>query len=145
MLAFILDSSRTIVGLAGRVKGLPARLVRRIGEEKVIGARGATDPRGGTLSEDHVISVAPCSHIGMKGLRIIRDAQLRKAAHTAAMPNIEAANPENDVFGNVRGVVGDTFQVTRGQDKLQTGTDRLRLASHAPKLAFKDTIAVFVD
>src|SRR5437870_11195049 len=61
------------------------------------------------------------------------------------MPNIEAANPENDVFGNVRGVVGDTFQVTRGQDKLQTGTDRLRLASHAPKLAFKDTIAVFVD
>src|SRR5437016_1239713 len=61
---FILDSSRTIVGLAGRVKGLPARLFRRIGEEKGIGARGATDPRGGTLSEDHVISVAPCSHIG---------------------------------------------------------------------------------
>src|SRR2546429_4525341 len=24
------------------------------------------------------------------------------------LPNIEAANPENDVFGNVRGVVGDT-------------------------------------
>ena len=50
------------------------------------------------------------------------------------MPNIEAANPENDVFGNVRGVVGDTFQVTRGQDKLQTGTDRLRLASEEARL-----------
>src|SRR5256884_8571199 len=64
---FILDSSRTIVGLAGPGKGVPARHFPRDWGEKRIGGRGATDPRGGTLTEDQGISVAPSLHIGTQG------------------------------------------------------------------------------
>ena len=63
----MLNSARTIVGLPGWVKRLP---VRRFPSLRGEGDRrqGCTDPRGGTLGEDHVISLAAGSHIGMKGL-----------------------------------------------------------------------------
>jgi len=37
------------------------------------------------------------------------------------MTDIEATHPENNVFGNVGGVVGDAFEVTRCEDELQAG------------------------
>src|SRR5215472_4892741 len=42
-------------------------------------------------------------------------------------------------------MVGDTFQMTRGQNKLQTGADQPRLAGHALELTFKDAVAILVD
>src|ERR1700688_2931455 len=38
---------------------------------------------------------------------------------SASMPHVEAPNPENNVLGNVRGVVRDALKISRGQDKLK--------------------------
>ena len=39
------------------------------------------------------------------------------------MTHIQSANPENDVFGNVGGVIGDAFQMPRGQNELHARAD----------------------
>src|SRR5207245_8343086 len=57
---------------------------------------------------------------------------------------IEGPDLENDVFGNVGGVVGDAFEVTRGEDELQARADRARFAGHTQKLALKNAIAVLI-
>ena len=62
---------RTIVGLPWRVKRLPRcgfRLDLRVKGGEGTGARGATGPRGRTLREDDLVSVAAGSHIGMTRL-----------------------------------------------------------------------------
>src|SRR5690348_15346284 len=60
------------------------------------------------------------------------------------MTDIEATDPENNVFGNVGGVVGDAFEVTRGEDELQARADRAWFTGHTQKLALKDAIAVLI-
>ena len=67
---FILNSLRTIVGLLREVKRLPRCSFCHKSASKGgagTGARGATGPRGRTLREDDLVSVAAGSHIGMKG------------------------------------------------------------------------------
>ena len=37
----------------------------------------------------------------------------------AAVPNFEAADPEQHIFGDVRGVVSDALEMARSQNKLK--------------------------
>src|SRR5689334_16887049 len=60
------------------------------------------------------------------------------------MADIEATDPENDVFRNIGGVISDAFKVTRREHELQAGADRSRFAGHTQKLALKDAIAVLI-
>src|SRR5690349_11606747 len=60
------------------------------------------------------------------------------------MADIEATDPENNVFGNIGGVVGDAFEMTRSQDELQARANRTGLAGHPQKLTLKDAIAVLI-
>jgi len=46
---------------------------------------------------------------------------LGKHGETTAVTDVEAADPVDDVFGDVGGVVGDAFEMARGQDELKAG------------------------
>jgi hypothetical protein len=48
----------------------------------------------------------------------------------SSVSNIGTSYPENDVFGNICGVVGDPFQVSRNGKCIQRLRRRLRLGLH---------------
>src|SRR5215831_11262724 len=136
---------RTIVGLGWRVKRLSRSTFRSLGRGgEGTGARGTTGPRGRTLREDDLVSVAAGSHIGMKRLCILRDVRFPEAANATAMADIQPADPENDVFGNIGSVIGDALKMARGQDELHARADRARFTGHALELPLKNAIAVLI-
>jgi len=59
--------------------------------------------------------------------------------------DIESTHPENDVFGNVGGVVGDAFEMASSQDELQVGGHARDVLGHALEQIFKDTVAILID
>src|SRR3974390_2432441 len=60
------------------------------------------------------------------------------------MTHIESAHPENDVFGNIRGMVGDSFEVPGRQHKLHSGTHERHILRHVLQYVFKDPVAVLI-
>ncbi len=60
------------------------------------------------------------------------------------MPNIEAAHPEDDVFGDIRGVIRDALQMARGQHELHSGSDERNILGHAEQQVLEDAVAVLV-
>src|SRR5713226_8209475 len=70
---------------------------------------------------------------------------LGKHGETTAVTDVEAADPVDDVFGDVGGVVGDAFQMARSQDELKAGTDEGGLAGHVLKEMLENTVAVLID
>src|SRR5882672_2250513 len=70
---------------------------------------------------------------------------LGKHGGTTAVADVEAADPVDDVFGDVGGVVGDAFEMARGQDELKAGTDERGLAGHVLKEMLENTVAVLID
>ena len=61
------------------------------------------------------------------------------------MTHIEAAHPENNVLGNVGGMVGDAFQMTRGENELHARTHESRILRHVLQKILEDLIAVLID
>src|SRR5882672_11739425 len=70
---------------------------------------------------------------------------LGKRGGTTAVADVEAADPENDVFGDVGGVVGDAFEMARGQDELEAGAHERGLLGHALKKMLENAVAVLID
>ena len=61
------------------------------------------------------------------------------------MTHIQTAHPENNVLGNVGGVVRDSFQVARGKNELHARANQREVLSHVLEQIFKDAIAVLID
>src|SRR5258708_30076786 len=61
-----------------------------------------------------------------------------------AVAHIQPTDPKNNVFGDVGSVVGDTFQVTGGQNELQAGADKGGLLGHSSEQIFKDAVAILI-
>src|ERR1700690_2112878 len=61
------------------------------------------------------------------------------------MTNVQAAHPENNVFGNVGGVIGDALQVAGGEDELHAGTNEDDILSHVLQEIFENAVAILVD
>src|SRR4029077_6569030 len=51
----------------------------------------------------------------------------------AAVTHFEATNPEQNVFGDVGGVIRDAFEVARGQDEVQVRSGERGILAHAQK------------
>src|SRR5438445_4305846 len=60
------------------------------------------------------------------------------------MADVKSADPKDDVFGNVGGVVRDAFQVARGKNELHAGAHQLGLLSHVLEQLLKNAIAVLI-
>ena len=61
------------------------------------------------------------------------------------MANVQPAHPENDVLGDICGVIGDALEVPRGQHKLHAWTDETRLLGHVLQQALEDAVAILID
>src|ERR1700747_2591626 len=61
------------------------------------------------------------------------------------MAHVKVAHPENDVLGNVRGVIGETLQIAAGKHELKIWCDIAGRLPHAFQEALKDFIAVAID
>src|ERR1700688_503562 len=60
------------------------------------------------------------------------------------MAHVEGAHPENDVFGDVGGMVGDALEGSRGENELHARTDQCCLLGHGREQILEDAIAVLV-
>src|SRR6476661_3692105 len=61
------------------------------------------------------------------------------------MADIEPANPKDDVFGDVRRMVGNTLQMPGGKNVLHSRTDESGLLRHALHKLVEDAVAVLID
>ncbi|HEX9507155.1 MAG TPA: hypothetical protein VF947_02045, partial [Myxococcales bacterium] len=61
------------------------------------------------------------------------------------MADVEAADPKDDVLGDVGGVVRDAFEVARGKNELQARAHQRGLLSHVLEQLFENAIAVLID
>src|SRR5260370_8369208 len=59
--------------------------------------------------------------------------------------DVETADPEDDVLGNIGGVVRDAFEVARGKYELKARTHERGLLSHVLEQPFENAIAVLID
>src|SRR5262249_7429108 len=55
-----------------------------------------------------------------------------------AMSDVARVDDEDDVLGNVRGVVSDALEVSRNENEVDTGLDRLWIAEHVGQQFPKD-------
>src|SRR5205823_5122485 len=62
-----------------------------------------------------------------------------------SVTNIETTDPEDDVLGNVGGVVGDAFKVAGGKNELEARAHQRGLFGHVQEELFKNAIAVLID
>src|SRR5258708_15659230 len=69
---------------------------------------------------------------------------IRLRGNASPVANVQATDPEDDVFGDIRGMVGDTLQMARGQNELQTWTDQRGLPAHAFKQFFENLVTVLI-
>ena len=58
--------------------------------------------------------------------------------------HVEAAYPEDDVFGNIRSVIGKPFQIAAGEDELQILGDIAGRLLHAVEEPLENFIALVV-
>ena len=61
------------------------------------------------------------------------------------MSNIQASDPEDDVFGDVRGVVGNALEMPRGENELHSWADQSGLLRHALHELVENAVAVLID
>src|ERR1700675_3294897 len=61
------------------------------------------------------------------------------------MTDIKPADPEDDVLGNVGGVVGDALEMPGGENELHSRTDERGLLRHALHELVEDAVAVLID
>src|SRR5690348_15504782 len=60
------------------------------------------------------------------------------------MTHIEAADPENDVFGNVGGMIGDALKMSGGQDELHPRTHESGLLGHSFQQLIEDSVSILI-
>ncbi len=60
------------------------------------------------------------------------------------MADFEAANPEQDIFGDVGGVVGDAFEMAGGEDVVEIGSGERRIRGHAREQRFENLVTILV-
>ena len=64
---------------------------------------------------------------------------------TTSVTDIETTDPEDDVLGNVGGVVGDAFEVAGGKNELEARAHQRGLFGHVQEELFENAIAVLID
>src|SRR5579859_5822351 len=64
---------------------------------------------------------------------------------SAAMAHIEPANPEDNVFRDVRRMVGNSLQMPSGKNVLHSRADKSGLLGHALHELFEDAVAILID
>src|SRR5215813_1051642 len=62
----------------------------------------------------------------------------------AAMTNLEAAHPEQNVLGDVGGVIRNSLEMPGGEHKMKIRSGKGGIASHAGKKRFKNRVAIAV-
>ena len=62
----------------------------------------------------------------------------------AAVADFEAANPEENVFGDIGGVVGDAFEMTGSEYEVEIGSGEAGIFGHSGKQGFEDFVAILV-
>src|SRR5260370_23895992 len=63
----------------------------------------------------------------------------------AAVADVEAADPVNDVLGYVGSVVRDAFEVARGKNELHARSHESGLLSHVLKQLFEKALSILID
>ena len=63
----------------------------------------------------------------------------------ATVADFQAADPEQNVFGDIGGVVGDAFQVTGGEDVVEIGSGEGGIGGHASEQGFENLVAILVN
>src|SRR5580700_3925999 len=61
------------------------------------------------------------------------------------MADIQPADPEDDVLGNVSGVVGDALEVSSSENELHSWADQSGLLCHILHELVEDAVAVLID
>ena len=59
--------------------------------------------------------------------------------------DVSSENPEDYVFGNIGGMVGDTFQVARHQQRIQRLSSYMRLFVHLSREHDKGLVSHAID
>ena len=62
----------------------------------------------------------------------------------ASVTHVESANPENNVLGDVGGVIRDALQIARGQNELKLRRGLAGIFGHPREKMFEDLIAIAV-
>ena len=63
----------------------------------------------------------------------------------AAVADFQAAHPEENVLGDIGGVVGDAFEMAGGENVVEIGRRQRGVFGHAGEQGFENLIAILVN
>src|SRR5271154_3111089 len=61
-----------------------------------------------------------------------------------AVAHFQATHPEENILGDIRGVVRDSLEVAGSQDKMEVRSSERRILRHSHQQRFEDLIAILV-
>src|SRR5580658_3945286 len=70
---------------------------------------------------------------------------LARHLRVATVANIPSAKPEQNVLGNIGGMIGNAFQVPGGEYQMENRVHAMGILGHICEQALEDPVAVGVD